>query len=158
MRQEESTSAETGSLTQTRETHLRRGQPPLQEEHQELVPPVLARIHSWPQQFPVWIETQFYPLELADARAADGHEIGLPSHCAVVEDKIALREIRGLEIGRTAAQTPLTASNRGRQPCRSRGRRFVVQDGLRQTGRPRGGCCALHACRDEHADSEQYER
>jgi hypothetical protein len=34
----------------------------------------------------------------------------------------------------------------------------VVQDGLRQTGQPRGGCCALHDCRDEHADSEQYER
>lgn len=57
------------------------------------------------------------PLELADARAADGHEIGLPSHRAVVEDKIALREIRGLEIGRTAAQTPLTASTRGGNPA-----------------------------------------
>ena len=51
-------------------------------------------------------------------------EIGLPSHCAVVEHKIAVREIRGLEIGRTAAQTPLTASTWGRQPCGNRGRRL----------------------------------
>jgi hypothetical protein len=50
----------------------------------------------------VWIETQLYPLELADARPAGGHEIGLPGHGAVVEDRVALREIRGVEIVRTA--------------------------------------------------------